>query len=69
MTEEPDGCGCVTSRSFLGASAFYLVQVQNLTLRVTRSGAEPLLEPGARVALSVANTLHVLESATSAQDC
>ena len=68
MTEEPDGCGCVTSRSFLGASAFYLVQVQNLTLRVTRSGAEPLLEPGARVALSVANTLHVLESATSAQD-
>ncbi|OLP58875.1 ABC transporter permease [Xaviernesmea oryzae] len=57
----------VTSTTFLGSNVLHLVKVAGMELKVTRSGTEPILEPGARVAIAIDGLQHLLVESDSVE--
>ncbi len=62
LTETANGVGEVTSVSFMGAQAHYIVRIGGRDLHAARSGAEAILDTGARVDVAPIGALRLLQT-------
>ncbi len=58
---DAEGPGTVTSLSFLGASALYTISIAGHVIKVSKAGADNLIEVGSRVALALPDVAHRLD--------
>jgi putative spermidine/putrescine transport system ATP-binding protein len=68
VTCDETGEGEIVAVAFMGASALYTVRVGDITLKVSRPSGESLVPAGARVRLTVAGPLHVLNRADASPE-
>lgn len=65
LVPDSGGRGVVTSFHFAGAQVHYLVQIEDLTLRVSAGGAAPLLAIGQTVRIVTPKNVHVVQNTTT----
>ncbi|MBZ5761790.1 ABC transporter ATP-binding protein [Rhizobium sp. VS19-DR104.2] len=58
---DTEGPGTVTALSFLGASALYTISIAGQVIKVSKAGADNLIEVGSRVALALPDVAHRLD--------